>query len=133
MKPSKRFRVRFHLGKGKHFKHWQVLDKKNGHYRDYYDPDKVDIIMYKSRLGNHPATARKIYEGAHKTVCAWVECDMVEIKYHSSPMYEAVDTSQLTMYKYNPKKNPYWFTDEESDVDGREFKVLSTKGRNIYG
>lgn len=137
---KKRFQVRFHLGKGQNHMKWQVKDAGNNPASnngkadiDYYNPDKVDIVMYQCKLGNHPSTARKIYEGAHKTVCAWVECDMVEIKYRSSPNFQEQDTSDMIQYKYNPRKNIHWFTDEDSNVDDHEFMILSTKGKSIYG
>jgi hypothetical protein len=130
---SKRFRVRFHLAKGRHYKHWQIIDKRNGFHRDYYDPDKCDIIMRKCRLGNQESTARKIFEGAHKTVCAWVDCDDLDIMYHASPTYEETDVQGMTQYKYNPRRNPHWFTEDCNNCDGEKMLLLTTKGRNIYG
>lgn len=132
----KRFRVRFHLGKGKNYMMWQVRDRglnKSGVVAtEYYDPDKVDIVMSKCLLGNQVSAARKIFEGANKTVCAWVDCDMIDVLYHTSPTYESEDVSDKTQYKYNPRKNPHWFTDTNFNCDGEKMPRMLTKGRNIY-
>lgn len=129
----KRFKVRFHLGKGKNYMTWQITDKKNNFYKDYYDPEKVDLIMYKCKLGNHEATARKIMNGESKTVCAWVECDMVDIAYKESPTYQEPNLDGATQYKYNPRKWPHWNSDDVMNADNMKFAKLKTKGRKIYG
>ncbi len=36
-------------------------------------------------------------------------------------------------YKYNPRKNPHWFTDSDPNVDKTAHKVLATTGKKIYG
>jgi hypothetical protein len=122
----RRYKVRFHLGAGKNYMKWQVFDLKQNH-KDYYDPENFCLLMRGCELGNHPSTAKKIHEGANKTVCAWVSCDQV------MAMTNPPKLSELTQYKYNPRKNPHWFTDTQSNVDGRRFKTLVTHKRNIYG
>lgn len=140
MAKPKRFRVRFHLAQGPNFMRWQVSDRtdnpraNNGKaHKDYYNPEFCDIVMTGCKLGNRPATARRIFDGENKTVCAWVDCDMVDIKYKKSPDYQTPDTSDLINYKYNPRKNPHWFTDDDNNVDGATFNTLTTNGRKIYG
>lgn len=130
---KKRYRVRFHLAKGANYMHWQITDNNSKGAREYYHPDKVEIVMYKAKLGNQPATARKIFEGQNKTVCAWVECDAVDINYKSSPNFQPIDTQELTQYKYNPRKNPHWFTDTDFNKDNSTFRKLTTKQNKIYG
>tara|TARA_R100001015_G_C4613568_1_gene169245 strand:- start:1007 stop:1414 length:408 start_codon:yes stop_codon:yes gene_type:complete len=134
----KRFRVRFHLGKGKNYKMWQVKDR--GVQRtpswvntEYYNPEKCNIKMYKCKLGNQESTARKIFEGDNKTVCAWVDCDNIDIEYRKDPKFREVEEHVLTHYKYNPKKNPHWFTEEDINCDGKTFLILTTSKRKIYG
>ena len=131
-KSRKRFRVRFHLGQGANYQKWQITDQSSTTYREYYSPDNVEIVMYKARLGNQPSAARKIFDGANKTVCAWVDCDMVDIKHLKSPNAEPVNVDGMTQYKYNPRKNPHWFTDDNFNVDGEEFTKMTTKNRSIY-
>jgi hypothetical protein len=124
----KRYKVRFHLAKGENYMKWQVFDLKHNH-KDYYDPEKKYLILRDCKLGNHPSTAKKIYEGASKTVCAWIECESVSV-YDDEPTQRIRGKQQ---YKYNPKKNPHWFTDKMTNVDGRKLTTIYTINKKIYG
>ena len=104
---------------------WQVFDLKHN-VKTYYSPDEWSLVMGDCKLGNHPSTAKKIHEGADKTVCAWISCERV------TPASTAPKTNDLTNFKYNPKKNPHWFTDNSSNVDGMTFKTMVTKNRKVY-
>ena len=134
---KKRFRVRFHLGKGANYMHWQVTDRgimsDSGDAREYYSPDKVEIVMHGAKLGNQVSTALKIFEGENKTVCAWVECDAVDINYKASKVFQETDVTNLERIMYNPRKNPHWFTDDDHNIDDKEFRKLTTKQNKIYG
>ena len=88
------------------------------------------LFMKNCELGNHPTTAKKIYDGQNKTVCAWVSCDDVQIWDND---IVKLDTSGMTHYKYNPKKNPHWFTDTHKNRDGMKFSTMITKQRAVYG
>lgn len=126
MKNLRRYRVRFHLAKGENFMKWQVFDKLNN-TKEYHDPDKRSIIMRDCLLGNHPTTAKKIFDGESKTVCAWVSCDELTVV-DSVPI-----TGRLTHYKYNPRKNPHWYTDSTDNADNMKFNVMVTSNRAVYG
>lgn len=122
----KRYKVRFHLAKGENFMKWQVFDLKNN-TKDYYDPDTRSIIMRDCLLGNHAETAKKIFNGDNKTVCAWVACEEVRIVDSVSPI------GSMTNYKYNPRKNPHWHTDTLPNADKLKFKTMVTIKRKVYG
>ncbi len=126
----KRYRVRFHLAKGDNYKKWQVFDKQHN-TKDYFDPDSKSIIMFGCELGNHPKTAKKIHEGANKTVCAWVACDDINVQDGNKMIPPMLNG--MTHYKYNPRKNPHWFTDTHDNRDGVKFKVMMTHKRKVYG
>ena len=126
MKNLKRYRVRFHLAKGENFMKWQVFDKLHG-TKDYYDPDTRSIIMRDCLLGNHATTAKKIFDGDNKTVCAWVACNEVCVV-DSTPTI-----GKLTHYKYNPRKNPHWHTDTLNNADNLKFNMMVTNKRKVYG
>lgn len=126
MKNLKRYRVRFHLAKGENFMKWQVFDKLNN-TKEYHDPDTRSIIMRDCLLGNHPATAKKIFGGENKTVCAWVSCDELIV------VDSVSSTDRLTHYKYNPRKNPHWYTDSTDNADNMKFNVMVTSNRAVYG
>ena len=139
-KKKKRFQVRFHLGKGANYMCWQVKDRglnpaanNRSADIDYYPPSNVSLELTNCTLKNSPTTARKIYEGKHKTVCAWVECDMVDVHYKKDPSFKQVDTKNLRKYKYNPKKNLHWFTSKCSNVDDKDLAKMHTNSRALYG
>ena len=122
----KRYKVRFHLARGDNYMKWQVTDLQQG-TKSYFDPDLKSIVMHDCTLGNHSKTARRIHNGENKTVCAWVACDDVAVV-DNIPL-----SSTMTHYKYNPKKNPYWFTDTHNNRDNMKFKIMITKNRKVYG
>jgi len=126
----KRYRVRFHLAKGDNYMKWQVLDKKRG-TKKYYEPDAYSIQMLDCKLGNQPATAKRIFNGENKTVCAWVECENIAI-WDADYSMKSYSIDDMTHYKYNPRKNPHWFTDTHDNMDGKKFRVMFTHDRKIY-
>ena len=105
---------------------WQVFDLKNN-TKDYYDPDTRSIIMRDCLLGNHATTAKKIFDGDNKTVCAWVACNEVRVVDSPPPI------GSMTNYKYNPRKNPHWHTDNLPNADKLKFKTMVTIKRKVYG
>lgn len=105
---------------------WQIFDLKKG-TKEYVEPDSKSIVMRNCLLGNHPKTAKKIFDGDNKTVCAWVACDDVRVV-DSAPY-----SGGLTNYKYNPRKNPHWHTDRLKNADNLKFKVMVTHKRKVYG
>lgn len=122
----KRYKVRFHLAKGENFMKWQVFDLENN-TKNYYDPDIKSIIMRDCLLGNHAETAKKIFAGDNKTVCAWVACEDVRVVDSAPPI------GSMTHYKYNPRKNPHWHTDTLPNADKLKFKTMVTINRRVYG
>lgn len=113
-------KVRFNLGAGKHYMHWQVTSDDGS--VEYYDPSEISLTIPQGKLINRPATARRIYDGAHKSVCAWIECDKV-IATSSKP-----NTGKRV--SYNPRVAPNWLLEGEN-VDGRVFN-LHTVGNAVY-
>lgn len=118
------YRVRFHLSKGKNFMNWQVKNMDTGEVQ-FYDPQLYTITMIGTKLKNRPKTAVKIYNGAHKEVCAWVECKEVRIACGGSPK------SHGTQLRYNPRVTPHW-TKKEKIVDDVEFDTIVTMGRDLF-
>ena len=71
------YKVRFHLGRGKHFMQWQIKSDEN--VVSYVDPLDNQLAMLGCRLSLQPSAAQKIHDGANKTVCAWIECESVQV------------------------------------------------------
>ena len=112
--------VRFHLGNGPHCGHWQIRD---GRRVRYVDPSEASLRLRGCRLVNRRGTAERIHAGAHKTPCAWVECDEVEV-------YPPLTQSTGASVRYNPRVSPHWIF-EGRDADGMEFALLSTAGNKL--
>ncbi len=115
-----RYQIRFHLGAGENYGKWQV--KCSAGVR-YFDPAKVSLTMLDCQLRNQPATAKKVYDGANKSVCAWVDCNELLV---SGPVEMAgVPVS------YNPKVAPHWRNLSGQNIDGKRIEVLRSIGRQM--
>jgi hypothetical protein len=117
------YKVRFHLGAGDYFGFWQI---KGPDGVNYYDPTNFSLVMFGCTLRNYKNTARKINEGAHKTVCAWIDCELVVPYSHELPIDGA---GKLC---YNPKKCINWTNEAGEDKDGAQFHMLFSVHRGIY-
>lgn len=112
---SKKYKVRFNLGRGENYMKWKV-QHPNGHVY-YYNPTDVQLVMSNCILKNSRSTALKILNGEHKTVCAWVLCDTIEIR--KDDFIE--DNGQQV--KYNPRVLPFWNKDGV-DMDGSKIRGM---------
>lgn len=122
----KRIKVRFNLSAGKNFMKWKIEypDKK----AEYLDPNTFQLSLSGCTLKNQRKTAQKINDGAHKTVCAWVLCN--EININSVINTELVVNE--TQLKYNPRKLPYWFIDEDINVDNLNVSKIVSLGNKLF-
>ena len=120
----RRTRVRFNLGRGKNYMKWRVL-RPDGSV-EFLDPNEVQLVMIGCTFKNSKKAAQKIFEGANKTVCAWVLCDELRVE---RPL-EFSDNQDIQA-AYNPRVAPNWRI-AETDVDDRNTPVLHTIGKNIY-
>ena len=71
------YSVRFHLGKGVHFRHWQVKEK--GCKPVYYQPDSVHLLLLNCKLINKVNKARSVHQAGVKDVSGWIDCESVEV------------------------------------------------------
>lgn len=131
-KKKKRFQVRFHLGRGANYMCWQVKDNRNKGI-EYYAPSTCSLELTNCTLRNSPSTAMRIYNGNAKTVCAWVECDMVDVNYKRDPSFTKPPIKNMDKYKYNPKKHMHWFTKRNNNADDKNLKKMHTNNRSLYG
>lgn len=118
------YKLRFHLGQGAHFMMWQL---KNRDEISYFSPEEVTIRAYNVTLRNAPKVAAKIHAGAHKTVCAWLDCEFIDI----SPA-ESIKTEGFTHLKFNPRIFPHWTVENTGwNLDGKIVGNIVTMGRNV--
>ena len=140
---SGKYKIRFHLGKGKNFKHWQII--KPCGTKEFVNPHcdmEYQIKMFNCRLVNRTKTAKKIYDGeCNKTVCSWIECSSMKVIGHLSNLFGGNDDPSDNRYeignsvelRYNPRKNPFWVhSATHSNVDGHTFHHLFTSGNKVY-
>jgi len=119
---KKSYKIRFHLSKGKNFMKWQVKSL-NGDV-SYHDPLKVQLKLLGCVLKNQASTSKRIFLGAEKVVCAWVECDAIIV----------MPLGMLTIecpLKFNPRVAPNWLL-RDKVVDGQEFDVIVSSNRGLY-
>lgn len=118
------YKLRFNLSAGKYFQQWQL---KNRDEISYYHPDEVTIRAYNVTLKNNSRISSKIFQGAHKTVCAWLDCEYIDI----SPA-ESIKTEGFTHLKFNPRNFPHWTVENTGwNLDGKIVGNIVTIGRNV--
>ena len=115
-------RVRFNLAKGDNYLKWQV--KQNGEV-SYYDPATTSLRLIGCELKNHRNTAEKIFGGEDKSVCAWVNCERIEI------IPQEASASEWVRVSFNPKVQPFWTIDGKN-VDGFKIEELISNNRALY-
>jgi hypothetical protein len=128
------FKVRFHLAAGEHFMHWQVTNKATGEVT-YYDPAVTSLELFNATLRNQSGTARKIHQGANKSVCAWIDCTSVLVVRANREIVQACEEALNKLgspcVRYNPKVAPNWIDDAGNNIDRAKFSQLSTIGRRV--
>ncbi len=118
----KNYKVRFNLGRGKNYLKWKVTSP-NGKV-NYYEPNDVCLHMENCKLVNQQGTAQKIFDGANKTVCAWIECEVLTI-------FEPLLIAKGTKISYNPRVQPNWVCDGEIVHKGL-YDVLYSFENGVY-
>jgi len=129
------YKVRFHLGRGEHFMHWQIKSKLNTgdgtgakEIVDYVDPLDNQLAMLGCKLSLQPTAAQKIHDGANKTVCAWIECESVQVL----EVNRLKPNEQDYRIKFNPRQNPEWTDGYNNVVSGNEYEILFTNDRTLW-
>lgn len=114
-------KVRFNLGAGNNYMKWKVSNEKSV---EYLDPNNASLRLVNCKLVNRPKSAKKIHEGAHKFVCAWIECEYME----QIRLNQGTDAQ----VHYNPRIKPYWYDDAGNNIDNNYFPELITVGKKVY-
>lgn len=121
----KKIKVRFNLSRGKNFMKWKV--EYPNKTVEYHDPEQVQLILTNAQLRNYKKVAEKIYNGANKSVCAWVLCDSVEIK--TTDFKELNDS--FDRIKYNPRIKPNWTINKEI-ADNEFIELIISENNKLY-
>jgi hypothetical protein len=102
---------------------WKITDPTGKH--KYYEPSEVTVMMVGCKLYNNVTGAKRIYEGSHKYVVAWVEAKDVKVL----PKQDVKIISDKI--SYNPRVTPHWTRNGEV-VDGFEYETLTSINRGLY-
>lgn len=126
----KKVKIRFNLGRGENYMKWRIEYKsQNKKSVNYINPSDVQLIMKDCVLKNNKSTATKIYSGDNKSVCAWILCDEIQIRYIGT---ETIKSNNPNNLNYNPRINPFWVLGKETNVDNHQFKEIITEGKKLY-
>jgi hypothetical protein len=102
-------KVRFNLGRGANYKKWKIIYPEG--LIVHHNPNEVQLILKTCRLINQKNQSKKIFDGANKSVCAWVLCEEIEI--HYGKPFNVSDNPEI---RFNPRIKPNWVVDGvESD------------------
>lgn len=115
-------KVRFNLGRGSNYKKWKI---ENTVTKDYIhiDPEEVSLTLINCTLKNNKKRSKQIFEGANKSVCAWVLCEKILVNPPKKIKGDSI--------RYNPRVAPYW-SHNGKNVDDKHYDVLNTNGKNIF-
>ena len=122
------YKVRFHLGAGVHFKHWQIRTVVKGQ-RDkveYFNPEIVQLELVDCTLRSNTRIAKKVLKEQVRDVCGWVECQ-------SFTQEANISVQELPKVIYDPKINPYWKIDGDSDnYEMIRVNTVVSGGKRLY-
>ena len=124
------YEVRFHLGRGPNYLHWQVkaMCGRKKLQEFYYDPFYYQIEMVGCKLVNKVNKARKVHEAGVKDVAGWVQCNDVIIN-------NEIEIDNLEKLYYNPIRDVHWrreSDDGEYAWDDSEYATLITNNKQVY-
>lgn len=129
-----KIRLRYHLGRGENYKHWQIRNRDGS--VEYVHPDDMVVALSNARLHNRRKVADKIYQGENKTVCAWIDCEILA-KGRTIPRDLHLNDSWEKAY-YNPRETPHWTLFGEqgkigaTNLDNKMLDYVFIKGTEIY-
>ena len=128
------FKVRFHLSDGAHYKHWQIrtVCKGKPDRIEYENPAEVQLELVGCTLRTKIGVAKKVFKSQVRDVCGWVECEHVittYLKYTDAP----ITVQALPRVTYDPKINPYWKIEGDSDnYETMLVAELVTSGNRLH-
>ena len=127
---GKKIKVRFNLGRGENYMKWKI-EYPSGQVL-YYSPTDIQLILKGCTLKNGRKTAHKIFNGENKTVCAWVLCDDITVRYSGFEQFDDPEL-KLSRLKYNPKRLPFWtMNDDDRSVDGVTIDEIATVDSKLF-
>ncbi len=124
------YEVRFHLGSGPNYLHWQVKAMCGRKKLDefYYNPNEYQLEMIGCKLISKTNKAKKVHAAGKKDVSGWVKCNELMIN-------NLIEIDNFEKLYYNPIRDPYWRRESDSNEfiwDDSEYATLITSGKQVY-
>lgn len=124
------YEIRFHLGKGPNYGHWQVkaMCGREKLQEFYYNPTQYQLEMLGCKLINKLNKAKKVNQAGVKDVSGWVKCNEVIIN-------NEIPIDNLEKLFYNPILDVHWRRDSdcgEFEWDDSEYATLITQDKQVY-
>lgn len=126
------YSVRFHLGRGPHYRMWQVKNLKDKTVEPvYYEPNQIQLHLINCELICHENKARRVHAAGIKDVCGWIKCSDVFLRHlRTDP---AVDITNWNRISFNPIVDPNWrINGINGNFNNAVFDHLYTSGRRVY-
>ena len=118
------YKIRFHLQRGRHYRHWQITDKQ-GNVK-YYDPDNYQLIMHNCKLVSQPAASKRVYNSGVKDVCGWIKCEDIEFS-------KDIEVMGLQRILYNPIIDTEWHAEGvDGAITGSIINKIVSKYDKVY-
>ena len=121
---KRKFKIRFHLGKGENYMKWRIEDITNKKVW-FFDPSEFEAVIINGKLYNQKSAANKINQGSNKTVCAWIMAEDVV-------MYSIENLWMRGQVSYNPRVMPHWIDNNGNNADKLEFERMQIVERKIF-
>ena len=119
------YKVRFHLGAGKNFRHWQV--RQPGRV-EYFNPAEVQLVLVNCRLRSILSAAKRVQERQVRAVCGWVECE-----WFTSFVTASMAIHGLPRASYDPKADPFWRVEgDPTPHDGLRVGSMVSEAARLY-
>ena len=127
------FAVRFHLGRGPHYKHWQIKDLKDKDVQvEYFDPMRSWLFMVDCELVCNEKKAQSVYQAGVKDVCGFIRCRNVYVSDPDILPSPSIDTAPRIMF--NPIVDPVWRIEDRPGENWNNKKIdeIITSGSRCY-
>jgi len=120
---KRKFKIRFHLGQGENYMKWRIEDTDTKTV-SFFEPTNFRATIYHGKLYNQKSAAKKINDGANKTVCAWIMAKDFKLSLDDDGIYK-------DEIKYNPRTIPNWVNSSGENIDKKEYKIMYILNKKI--
>ena len=101
------YKIRFHLGRGEHYRHWQIRGVAGEVW--YCNPEDCHLFLNDCTLISEQRTAQKVLKSGKKDVCGWILCRTWTLIFRDDEYIERLHpVDKLRRVWYNPIVDTDW-------------------------